>query len=195
MSVATAVNLERHRVLVIDAAFQPVSVVSLKRAFTKLFAGRARAAEDKSFRAPEVVVYSKDGAVIGIDGGTRIPSVIQLGSIVPRWKQRVRFCRKNVIVGRDRAVCAYCNKRKPTEDLTIDHVKPRAQGGLTCWENVVTACMACNQKKADRTPEQAGMKLHYKPSRPTSLVEVIVRMDIREVPEEWQGYWEVLLSK
>jgi 5-methylcytosine-specific restriction endonuclease McrA len=188
-------NLERHRVLIIDAAMQAVSVVTLKKAFTKLCAGRARAVRDRGFRAPEVIVYSKDGAVIGVDGGTRVPSVIQLGSVVPRWKQRVRFCRKNVIVGRDRCICAYCGERYHTEDLTIDHVRPRAQGGTTCWENVVTACMACNQRKADRTPEQAQMRLGYRPSRPNSLVEVIVKMDLREVPTEWSDYWSVPLER
>ncbi|MFZ5833357.1 MAG: HNH endonuclease, partial [Planctomycetota bacterium] len=53
-----------------------------------------------------------------------------------------------------------------SEELTIDHVLPRSQGGVSSWENCVLACMACNKQKADRTPEQAGMKLRKQPTRP-----------------------------
>ena len=54
-----------------------------------------------------------------------------------------------------------------SEELTIDHVLPRSQGGVSSWENCVLACMACNKRKADRTPEQAGVKLRKQPTRPT----------------------------
>lgn len=185
---------QNRKVLVIDATYQPVSIVSWRRALTKLFAGRERAKTDRNFQAPEVVVYSKDGTVVGLDG-TRLPAVIRLGSIIPTWKRRIRFCRKNVIVGRDRCVCQYCGKRFMTEDLTIDHIVPRAQGGQTRWENVVAACIPCNQAKADRTPEQAKMKLLSKPGKPHSLLDVIVKMDIKNIPTEWADYWDSTLER
>jgi 5-methylcytosine-specific restriction endonuclease McrA len=174
--------LADRRVLVIDAAYQPICIVGWKRAVTKLFAGRA-----------EVVVYSKDGTVIGRD--FRLPAVIQLLDIVPRWKQRVRFCRKNVIVGRDRCICQYCGKRFSTEDLNIDHVVPRAQGGLTCWENVVASCIKCNDRKGPRTPAQASMKLIKRPGKPANLVEISIKTSLHQVPEEWADYWSVPLDK
>jgi len=169
-----AATVESRRVLVIDAAFRPINVLSLRRALTKLFSGRA-----------EPVVYSQDGSVIG---QMRVPAVIQLISIIPPHRQRVRFCRKNVIVGRDRGLCQYCGSHFPTEELTLDHVVPRSQGGQTTWENVVACCIPCNQRKSNRMPEQARMKLLRKPVRPNTVVDVKVRMD-KDVPEEWKGYW------
>ena len=175
-----ATTYEQHRVLVIDAAFQPTSVVTLRRAVTKLFAGRA-----------DVVVYSKDGAVIG--RGMRRPAVIQLQSIVPRWKQRVRFCRRSVFA-RDAFTCSYCGLGGVTEELTLDHVLPRSQGGVTTWENVTTACVDCNQRKANRTPDRAGMRLRRRPFKPAYVMQVEVSMETRGVPEEWQGYWSDTLE-
>ena len=55
--------------------------------------------------------------------------------------------------------CQYCGDQPGGEELTIDHVVPRAQGGVSSWTNCVLACIDCNKRKADRTPQQAGMKL------------------------------------
>jgi 5-methylcytosine-specific restriction endonuclease McrA len=178
-------RMHNRRVLVLDAAYRPVSIVPWEDAFTKL-------AEDSRAK---VVEFSRDGAVIGVRRDIRVPAVIQLGSVVKPHRQRVRFCRKNVIVGRDHCVCQYCGERLFTEDLTLDHVVPRAQGGQTCWENVVACCVPCNQKKANRTPEQARMKLLRKPSKPTHVIEVKISMDADDVPEEWKPYWDVTLSR
>ena len=173
--MSAQVAIDTRRVLVIDAAFRPINVVGLKRALTKIFAGRA-----------EPIEFSRDGAVLG---KLRVPAVIQLGAIINPHRQRVRFCRKNVLVGRDRGICQYCTRGFPTEDLTLDHVIPRGQGGQTTWENVVASCIACNQRKANRTPAQAGMVLRRAPVRPRHIIEVKVRMDDRGVPEEWKDYW------
>ncbi len=167
--------IETRRVLVIDAAFRPINVLPLRRALTKIFAGRA-----------EPVVYSHDGAVVG---SMRVPAVMQLLAIIPPHRQRVRFCRKNVIVGRDLGRCQYCGDHFKTEDLTLDHVTPRSHGGQTTWENVVAACIPCNQRKANRTPAHAGMKLLRAPVRPRQVIDVKIRMDKSGVPPEWKDYW------
>ena len=193
METVQTFNMKDRRVLVLDSALQPVSIVPWQRAFCLLAAGEAHA-EKRGKKKPEVLVYSLDGAVIGVKRDIRVPSVIQLGDMIPRWRQRVRFCRKNVIVGRDGCVCQYCDKRFPTERLTLDHVLPRTQKGQTTWENVVTCCTECNQRKAGRTPEQAGMKLKRKPKRPDTVLEVSIRMDKRQMPEEWKDYWDVTLK-
>ena len=70
----------------------------------------------------------------------------------------VTFSRRNIFK-RDRYVCQYCGSQPGSEELTIDHVVPRSQGGVSSWTNCVLACMTCNKRKADRTPEQAGMML------------------------------------
>jgi 5-methylcytosine-specific restriction endonuclease McrA len=77
----------------------------------------------------------------------------------------VTFSRRN-IYKRDRYTCQYCGIQPGSEELTIDHVSPRSQGGLSTWENCVLACVSCNKRKADRTPEQARMPLKKPPARP-----------------------------
>ena len=68
---------------------------------------------------------------------------------------------------RDQSLCLYCGERFPNALLSRDHVKPLSQGGVDTWGNVVTACKRCNNHKAGRTPEQAGMQLLAIPFTPT----------------------------
>ena len=86
---------------------------------------------------------------------------------------------------RDKYVCQYCGLQTVREDLTIDHVVPRSQGGQTSWSNCVTSCEPCNSKKADRTPEQAGMKLRSQPIKPSWSIEMAVRKMRVERKESW----------
>lgn len=73
---------------------------------------------------------------------------------------------KQALMERDEGRCAYCGKQLSLSEVTMDHVIPRSQGGQSTWENLVCACSQCNTRKANRTPEQAGMKLHSKPFVP-----------------------------
>lgn len=95
----------------------------------------------------------------------RIPRVIQLTRYDRLRPQKVHYNRRT-IYRRDNNTCQYCGARPGTKELSLDHVIPRAQGGKTTWENVVVACTPCNSRKADRTPEQCGMKLLRKPGKP-----------------------------
>ncbi len=67
---------------------------------------------------------------------------------------------------RDRGLCGYCGRAISLADASLDHVIPQSLGGPDTWDNLVNACRRCNQKKADRTPEQAGMPLRFKPFIP-----------------------------
>ena len=76
--------------------------------------------------------------------------------------------------------------------LNLDHVSPKSQGGRSAWDNIVTSCYPCNQKKAGRTPEQASMRLLRKPVRPARLAKsrmALLREESVNVPAEWEGYW------
>ena len=95
----------------------------------------------------------------------RVPEVITLRNYDRVPENRVTFSRRNVFK-RDRFTCQYCGTQPGSEELTIDHVVPRSQGGETSWENCVLACVQCNSTKADRTPERAGMPLRRRPVRP-----------------------------
>ena len=74
------------------------------------------------------------------------------------------------------------------DELTYDHVVPRSKGGLTTWENIVSACYACNRRKANRTPAEAGMRLRATPVRPSWIPAVQIRVSNRSVPDAWRDY-------
>ena len=96
----------------------------------------------------------------------RLPSVIALREYVSPSRYPA-FTRFNVFL-RDSFRCQYCDMRKPTPELTFDHVIPRCKGGHTTWENVVTACGYCNTMKGGQLPQQCGMHPHRAPWRPQS---------------------------
>jgi len=96
----------------------------------------------------------------------RLPSVIALRDFIPSSRTPA-FTRFNVFL-RDTFSCQYCEARRVTQELTFDHVIPRARGGRTSWENVVTACGPCNLRKGSKMPKECGMIPRHEPRRPTS---------------------------
>ena len=80
-----------------------------------------------------------------------------------------------LLFARDRYVCAYCGGRYTAGHLSLDHVTPASHGGARSWNNAVTACRPCNTRKADRTPQQAGMQLLYVPYTPNRNEHFILR--------------------
>ena len=106
------------------------------------------------------------------------------------------FSRRNIFK-RDRFTCQYCGAQPGSEELTLDHVIPRVQGGESRWDNCVLACLACNKRKADRTPQQAGMRLRKEPVQPTwrplyAAHEVRIESWSKFVSE---AYWNAALQK
>jgi len=95
----------------------------------------------------------------------RVPEVICLAHYDRLPGAAVTFSRRN-LAKRDHHTCQYCGAQPGAEAITIDHVVPRSQGGVSSWTNCVASCVRCNAKKADRTPEQAGMRLRRCPVRP-----------------------------
>jgi 5-methylcytosine-specific restriction endonuclease McrA len=96
----------------------------------------------------------------------RLPSVIALRDFIPSARMPA-FTRFNVFL-RDGFTCQYCSARRPAPELTFDHVVPRAKGGRTTWENVVTACGGCNLRKGSKLPKECHMFPRHAPRRPTS---------------------------
>jgi 5-methylcytosine-specific restriction endonuclease McrA len=126
----------------------------------------------------------------------RVPEVIALTGYDRMPRRAVTFSRRNIFK-RDRFQCQYCGVSPGCEELTIDHVTPRAQGGVSSWTNCVLACIDCNKRKADRTPKQAGMALASAPRRPAwkpAYADHRVRL------ASWskfisEAYWNVELEK
>lgn len=117
-----------------------------------------------------------------------IPCVARLKRAVSHVKKGVKFSRINVMT-RDKFTCQYCGTRLPMSQLNYDHVVPRAQGGKTVWENIVTACYPCNSRKEGRTPQQAGMRLIRQPTRPKSLpMTGLSGTFFPGAPEVWDFY-------
>jgi 5-methylcytosine-specific restriction endonuclease McrA len=116
------------------------------------------------------------------------PAVVRLRKAVRMHKDGVKFSRANVLT-RDHCRCCYCGLKKSLKELNYDHVVPRVQGGKTVFENIVTACFGCNMRKGGRTPQQARMKMHYQPYRPTALSgSRPMLLDLSRVPESWLPY-------
>jgi 5-methylcytosine-specific restriction endonuclease McrA len=112
-----------------------------------------------------------NGAVRSKNFVISAPHVIVLSSYdkVPTVSS---FSKRNVFK-RDKYICQYCGKQ--TYSMTIDHVTPKSRGGQSIWTNVVTACEPCNKRKADRTPDEAGMHLIARPYRPNLNISVLLR--------------------
>ena len=156
-------------VLVLNRYYQPVHVTSVKRAFSLLYQGVAKAI-DHQYRLYEFADWAalaadSHDAISTINRQIRVPRVVVLSAYEYLPKGRVRFSRLN-IYARDNDTCQYCGQQLPRSELNLDHVSPRSQGGKTSWENVVCSCVECNLLKGGRTPEQARMKLLKKPVRP-----------------------------
>jgi 5-methylcytosine-specific restriction endonuclease McrA len=166
--------------LVLDMGYQPVNTVPFTKAVRYIVKGKVDVL--KSYDLP-------------IHPDWQMPAVVRLTNWISGRKTRVKFSRQNVLA-RDRWRCQYCGVRRPTVELTFDHIIPRSRGGLTVWENIVTACISCNNKKSDRTPEEVGLKLKARPVRPDWLPVFNMAMrQIERIPEEWRFYWTVELIR
>ncbi len=141
------------RALVLNQNYEPLNVCSVRRAFVLVFHGKAE------------VLESGDGPILGASDEYDTPSVIRLRHFVRRPHPRPRLSRREVFV-RDQERCQYCGRRGG--DLTLDHVMPKHRGGPHAWENLVTACRACNHRKGGRTPQEARMELLSEPGRPST---------------------------
>lgn len=157
--------------LVLNRNWQPVGVVSVAKTLVKVFNDTARVVDPCDYQ-----VYTwEDWAELQPEGDEpfirtkhlklRVPEVVTLRNYDRLPRNAVTFSRRNVFK-RDRFTCQYCGKQPGNDELTIDHVVPRAQGGTSTWQNCVLACMYCNHRKADRTPAEARMALHSQPERP-----------------------------
>lgn len=161
--------------LILTQGFQPHRIVSWQEAVSLLWTGKIEVLEeyDEVVRSPSVELY--------------VPAVGRLLKAVRNRKKAVKFSRINVMT-RDNFVCQYCGTKLPMSKLNYDHVVPRSQGGKTVWENIVTCCYPCNNRKAGKTPEQAGMLLRSKPTQPKSLPLTPPRILTDDAPEQWKWY-------
>src|SRR5512136_1452443 len=142
------------RVLVLNATYEPLSIVSVQRAVVLLLKEKAELVEAAAERLHASRTSLPVPLVIRLVYYVRIPHPVVLAPT-----------RRSVAL-RDNFTCQYCGATPGRGLLTLDHVVPRSRGGTTSWENVVAACRSCNMHKGDRTPEEAHMTLRKTPGRP-----------------------------
>jgi len=157
--------------LVLNRNWQPVGVATVAKSLVKVWNETARIVDPSDYRPytwedwSQLVPHDDELFIRTRSNRLRVPEVIVLTSYDRLPSNVVTFSRRNIFK-RDRFTCQYCHKQPGSEELTVDHVVPRAQGGTSSWQNCVLACIDCNAKKADRTPDQARMPLRRQPVRP-----------------------------
>lgn len=170
-------------VLLLNASFEPLGIITQRRAVSLLLKGRVEAASREAVE------------IQGVSDVLRVPTVIRLRRYVNVPRRGVRWSRKAVLQ-RDNFTCAYCGRRPgdwqhgyllTRQSFTVDHILPISRGGKSTWGNTVCACPACNQRKGSRLPHEAHMKLQWEPKTPRA--NYIVAWG--EVPAAWKVYLEV----
>lgn len=163
----------------------PLSLIPAQDAIHALYRDRVNVIEtwDAVFRSPSTEI--------------KIPKVVALRNYV-KISASPKFCRRSILL-RDRFRCQYCGRQFPSNELTFDHFIPRAHGGTTIWENILTACIDCNTAKSNSHAHAAKVKPRSYPRRPTTAELLragleFLSNDIREDFGSWL-YWETELQR
>ena len=169
-------GIKHRRLLVVNRNYQPITTTPLCKAINKVFKGTAVILLPPGDDTPiwqemewddwaDLEPREGEDVLQAVERVFRVPEIIKTVDYDDNPFRRVKLSRR-AIYRRDQNQCQYCGGRPPIDELSIDHVLPKAQGGKTEWPNVVVACVKCNRRKADHTPEQAGMQLLSKPRMP-----------------------------
>ena len=163
-------------VLLLNASYEPIRVISWQHAITLFFKDKVEVVEEYDHEIRSVSVAFKAPSIV------RLLRYVNIGSRTPP------FSRFNILA-RDRFQCQYCASNLTNKEATLDHIVPRSKGGKTSWENVVCCCKTCNVKKGAKTLDQIGFRLKVKPIRPDWLPVLHLRLH-GNVPSSWQNFLE-----
>jgi 5-methylcytosine-specific restriction endonuclease McrA len=164
------------QVLVLNASYEPLSLVSVRRAVVLLLREKAELLE-----VTQQMLRSTSHAMA-------VPLVIRLVHYVRLPHRKVPATRTAVML-RDAFTCQYCGESPGRHLLTVDHVVPRSRGGRHDWENLVTACTRCNQRKGSLTPDESSMQLIRKPFEPSYVALVLLSNPVAA------ARWEHLMGR
>ena len=161
-------------VLVLNQNYEPLNVCNVRRALVLVIGGKAE------------VLEAKAELLSSASARFQAPSVIRLVYLIRRPRPRVKLTRREIFI-RDNYTCQYCERQM--SDLTIDHVIPRSRGGMHVWDNVVSACKACNHRKGGKSIAEARMALHKQPHEPRAgLYYTIERRLDTSFQTDWQKF-------
>ncbi len=166
------------KVLLLNASYEPLGTVGIPRAIRLVWKETAEVIEldgDRVLRSPRFVFPA--------------PSVIRLLAYIDvRGRQSRSPSMRAAILMRDRYRCQYCGVKESAFELTLDHIHPRSRGGRTIAENLCVACKVCNQRKGNRTPEEARMPLLSNPSALNYGLEKTALYHAAQSRPEWRKY-------
>jgi len=165
------------KTLLLNSSFEVLSFIPERKAFKLLCKDKVEVLSNWE----DIIVWGKDNI--------NHPAILRLKNHVKRNYLNANFSRK-ALVKRDKSTCQYCNTKLTASQVTVDHVLPKAQGGITSFTNCVVCCHLCNNIKADRTPEQAGMILLKTPTHPTFTDN----FHVSDPQEYWHSDWSAFLN-
>ena len=157
--------------MVLNQNYEPLTICNVKRALILSFLGKA-----------EVISKVNGKKVFSINRSFDCPSIVRLSVYIRVPYKKIILSRKNIL-RRDEHKCQYCGS---TQNLTIDHVIPKSKGGEDSWENLVTACIKCNNRKGNRTPEEAGMVLKVQPKKPSHIT--FIKNIAGNLDDDWKTF-------
>jgi len=209
----------KERVLVLNDNWFPIDVTTVLKAVIAVFGERAKFVDPESYQtysweqwveewddAAKMVSMMADRFISCPSCRIPVPEIIVTtdydgigcGEVKPHG--RPKFSRKNLFL-RDRGLCSYCGKKFPPHELNIDHVIPKFHKGLTTWTNVVLSCIRCNDRKGNKTLDEAGMRFIHKPFIPTAADLRVSYVDKwkwrvygKKVPRSWKDFLDKVVS-
>ncbi len=161
-------------VLVLNQSYEPLNICRVRRAVVLIYQNKAEMLENGN------------GFIHSAEHEFPVPSVIRLAALVKHPRRLESKLTRREVFKRDHYTCQYCGKE--SRQLTIDHVIPRYRDGEHRWENVVSACVPCNRRKAGRTPNEANMNLLSQPRRPRGDGIFHLPAYHSEIRREWQKF-------
>ncbi len=159
-------------VLLLNQNFEPLTVLKLRRAITLLLLGKV-----------DLIENDRNRSLHSVNIEIPFPSVLRLKYYVQIKRKEIPLNKKNIIK-RDNNECQYCGKKGG--QMTTDHIIPKALGGEDSWENLVCACLECNNRKGNRTLQAANMRLRKKPKKPSYFTFVL--REIGTPDDRWRPY-------
>jgi len=159
-------------VLVLNQNYEPMTICSVRKAVILIFLGKA-----------EMIEVMEGKAIQSITSSFPFPSIVRLSSFVHKRRKGIMLSRKNILK-RDNYQCQYCGSR--SAGMTVDHIVPKMRGGRDAWDNLVAACIRCNNKKGNMTPDEASMPLLTVPRKPHPLS--FIQSHVHTTDVRWKPY-------
>jgi 5-methylcytosine-specific restriction endonuclease McrA len=195
--------LLNEKTLVLNRSWHAIHVTTVRRALALLYQDAAKAISPETFEMHDFRSWAdlaerrNRKCIRTVTLKIPVPEVIVLKGYDGVPVRRVSFSRRN-IYKRDNHMCQYCGSKRPSEELSIDHVVPRSRGGTMSWTNCVLACLECNVKKGNRTLEESGMRLVRQPVKPDWAPYLELTLGYRR--QSWEKfisdrYWDAELEE